>query len=491
MRRALFALGVIASFPAGTTAGTVISSQWELQGNISSNATLSLDADILLVDGNFSGVTQPTGVFVKDSIVSLFIQGNDHVLDGRGSVRCMLVCGTEITLLRIVIAHGYGDDSNAVLGSGLKIDGSHGKPSSVHLLLSTIRDCSNDYCDGAIYAHSAVVTMEGTSVISNHGCGGIFIDQGQVTMTNCVVARNSAYGDGGGVSMKSSTAVIFNCSFADNDGAMGDGGWGGGIFLDSSQLKAEKSAFVRNKASIGGGVYITGDTSTSALFRGCSFSQNAALEPLGIPGLEGKGGGLAILNYASVSLDECHVEANNATEGGGVYVNVGAADDDAVLARTPGVWLTAVTVLNNLAAGPGGGGIFIKSGNINATRSFISENRAVSPTFSLRSPDTSDCAVVGGCIKSHFVRSKEKCSANITGAGTIAPKGFGSSKTSLNLPIYFTKVVMIKNSFPCLSIQGTHFVGIRRRPLVPTIVVSKYALMSSRLVPAYTLLRDP
>jgi hypothetical protein len=79
--------------------------------------------------------------------------------------------------------------------------------------------------------------MNNCSVISNSASfgGGVYTEDGALTMNNCTVARNSA-GSGGGIMSDNSLLILRNCTVVGNSG-----GAGGGINLDTSTLALTNS----------------------------------------------------------------------------------------------------------------------------------------------------------------------------------------------------------------------------------------------------------
>ncbi len=162
--------------------------------------------------------------------------------------------------------------------------------------------------------------------------GGLFVDQGNPTITNCTFTGNEApYGGGVGINFASPTLI--NCTFSGN--VVGDDG--GGIFNYYSNPVLTGCRFLGNLADgYGGGFAEWGGTST---LTDCSFIGNT------VPTFGSMGGGLAVMwqgrpkvtnglfasNTApvgggiaswsgSVTVTNCTVAANRATTGiGGVY----------------------------------------------------------------------------------------------------------------------------------------------------------------------------
>jgi hypothetical protein len=143
--------------------------------------------------------------------------------------------------------------------------------------------------------------LEGLTITNAHiltiweGGAGIYIDGSSPTINKCVVTNNRAelvQGSrylclGGGIYIGAgSNPLITNCIISGN--SVGDWGWGGGIYCD---------------------FFTTGTT-----FRNCLISNNTAL------GYAGTGGGVYCDGLSNLTIANCTIVDNSATQdGGGIY----------------------------------------------------------------------------------------------------------------------------------------------------------------------------
>ncbi len=138
--------------------------------------------------------------------------------------------------------------------------------------------------------------------------GGIFNQNGTLTVNNCTVSANSAY-FGGGIQNYGEVPLLFpplpatltvtNSTFSGNVGIFG----GGAIRNTGQSLNGSATATISN----------------------CTFSSNSALGGVNPFGLVSEGGG-AIENigtdgYATLTVSNSTLSANSANRGGGIYNN--------------------------------------------------------------------------------------------------------------------------------------------------------------------------
>jgi hypothetical protein len=273
---------------------------------------------------------------------------------------------------------------------------------------------------GGIYNDNGTVTVTGCTLSGNSALrlgGGILNDPGgSVSVTASTLSGNSA-GLGGGIVNRFATLTVTASTLSDNDGSVGgiynEGGTvsvtastlsgnftlfngdGGGILNDpGGTVSVTASTLSSNSGFFGGGIYnqVGGTVSVTA----CTLSGNSALD----------GGG--ILNAGMLTVDSSTLSGNSATstiggQGGGIS-NFGTltvtastlsgnrADDvgGGIDNEVGTVSVTASTLSGNSAnaistSGRGkGGGIWSVGGTVSVTASTLSGNSA------LGSPSSSD-----------------------------------------------------------------------------------------------------
>ena len=182
-------------------------------------------------------------------------------------------------------------------------------------IISRPSDTSDVYTDGGgIYIDGGTNTLTNCSVTGNTAKsspsrssasgGGIYINGGKNTLTNCSITGNAATANtssssvsGGGVYIWDGTNTLTNCSITDN--------------------KAESSYF----AASGGGFELRGGTNT---LTNCSITGNTA----SAGSSEASGGGIFTQGSGTNTLSNCSITGNMATAntrsssfayGGGIY----------------------------------------------------------------------------------------------------------------------------------------------------------------------------
>jgi Right handed beta helix region len=210
---------------------------------------------------------------------------------------------------------------------------------------------------------SGLKIADGTTTANG---GGIHLEQGGLTLFNCVVANNTAPGAsavGGGIMADAGTRLgVFDSVVRDNSCAFSGGGIGTPTTI-GAEVTVARSTISGNSAtasgSRGGGVYVT--PASSCTLANTRVTGNSAA---------GIGGG--IYNLGSASIQGGSVDLNQVLapfgEGGGIS-NEGT------------LTLTAATVSGNTAANSNGiGGGLHNSATLTVIRSTISGNTAAGQT---------------------------------------------------------------------------------------------------------------
>ncbi len=172
------------------------------------------------------------------------------------------------------------DKSVAILGPGARTLAVRGLSSNIFSVI---------YPGSAIFPLIANLTL--TNGASVNG-GGILLEGGDLTISNCIVSGNTA--------------------------SPGQGGVGGGISARGGSLTVIGSTFIGNRAHLGGGIYINGAqvalTNTTLTANEVSAGPDSA--------------GAGIYNYSTLTLQSCTVASNRVTSGsgfGGGIHNLGVA----------------------------------------------------------------------------------------------------------------------------------------------------------------------
>lgn len=137
--------------------------------------------------------------------------------------------------------------------------------------------------------------------------GGMFNENSNPTISNCIFKNNVAYLEGGGVYNKNSSASFNNCAFSNNSA----GSNGGGMYNTNSTPIIYNCTFSNNSAAIGGGGMY--NVNSTPVVNHCIFLGNASATD--------NGGG--IYNLASnSSIVNCKFHTNTSgVNGGGIHSN--------------------------------------------------------------------------------------------------------------------------------------------------------------------------
>ena len=243
---------------------------------------------------------------------------------------------------------------------------------------ATIIDANN--IDRAFHIHGPIaVGMSGIAVTNGdgEGGGGIYNDGGTLTLTNCALSRNRAFGNGGGIyNAGTATLTMEDCTLTYN---LADAlASGGAIFNAGTATLANCTLSENGGHSAGGGLANTG----TATLTNCLLSGNWA-------GDSGGGGGIFNARTAILTLEYCTLSENSGGAAGGL-ANAGSATlTNCTLSRNsagvsggglintrPGTLTLTNCTLGDNSAGGNGGGIFNPGGTLTLTNCALSGNSA-------------------------------------------------------------------------------------------------------------------
>lgn len=277
-----------------------VSSQSEFQNALNTAASNGRD-DVIYVEADINIAGTPLWFqFVptadNETGHTLTIEGQGHVLDGRGSVQIMKIItsalnndtGSDITIRNLTFQNGY----STIDGGGLYV-----------------------------WTEAADITIENctfsNNTSDNRTGGGAWIgtDSGTPKLINNTFNNNSArYGGGAYVGTDSGTAILTNNTFNSNSAQIEGGGVYVQAYHNSAIAKLISNTFNDNYARYsGGGAYVRAyRDSTTAILENNIFSGNSADE---------QGGGACVTAISGIAkLINNIFSGNSAQYGGGVFV---------------------------------------------------------------------------------------------------------------------------------------------------------------------------
>jgi predicted outer membrane repeat protein len=267
--------------------------------------------------------------------------------------------GPQVTVIDGSHAHScvsfQGGETSAAVLSGFRLTAGAG----------TLFE--NVVVGGAVICVQASPRIENCEFIENTAnyAAGIYVDQADPEVANCVFRGNVAARYGGGIAGPDARPSIHDCLFEDNDAGEGDGtihlaldspivrcvfrgnearsggainsGGTGADFLiqdcvfvgnrahgqhggairvhEATNVRIERCLFVDNTAVLDGGALFVIDGASPAV-RGCTFDRNGASR---------YGGAVAIWSGSAPTLSNCIF--SNSTSGGGVAVLGGSSPE--------------------------------------------------------------------------------------------------------------------------------------------------------------------
>jgi len=211
-------------------------------------------------------------------------------------------------------------------------------------------------------ANSIVNGFTITNGYATYG-GGIYCNQSNSTITNCIFIGNIAYGGGGIYNIENSNPTVTNCTFNGNsaiDYQIWSQGYGGGIYNgENSNPIVNNCTFIGNLAKKNGGGIC--NSSSSPKVSNCTFNGNVAEDYIYNFGY---GGGMFNEKKSKPEVTNCTFNNNIALFRGGGMHNKGSSNPT----------VTKCTFTNNSSAV--GGGMYNWDSNPIVNRCIFSDNSA-------------------------------------------------------------------------------------------------------------------
>ena len=215
------------------------------------------------------------------------------------------------------------------------------------------------------------------SAATDHGGGGLFVQEGDVTIAgtegageanNPLFEENETQYSGGGICLIKGNIIADYCRVSSNQATVTGNSRGGGVYLKEGNITLSHSKILTNRAdAYGGGIYCLGTISASLVeINNSEVKSNRA---------GNQGGG--------IYLHEGTITVNGSTIGGTSYTDANVAGTNGnndykgggIYTQTGNVNINNSNISYNLA-NRRGGGIYTKSGPVTIKGSLISYNRA-------------------------------------------------------------------------------------------------------------------
>ena len=303
--------------------------------------------------------------------VAITIDGGDGVtIDGDNSTgififseysRALYLKYLNLTNATTAIyAQGYHDGTAYVdtleLENCVLENNTNSAISSVYTSSLILDDCkflnnTNASGGGAIFADQGNVTVTDSTFNKNsskYNGGAIYISHGDLTINKSLIEENIAKNDGGGVYIEDGNLTVNNSKIKNNTADAN----GGGVYIDRGNIKMTAGSISGNKGFYGGGVCLhIGELEMID----SSISDNFAY---------GQGGGVNISD-GNITMTGSSINDNiaNSYDGGGVYHYKG------------NLTMTDSSISGNVSD-YNGGGVSLFFGNFTMFNSTIKNNKA-------------------------------------------------------------------------------------------------------------------
>ena len=322
--------------------------------------TVSLPADVpyvLDLFGRFENASETGDLDIAYDMELVGAGAAGTIIDGVYLDRVIDIRpGAVVTITGVTIQKGdTGTSQGENFGGGIYIE-----EGTLTLNDSVVQDCTVQSTGGGIFNDQGLLEVNRSTIRRNFAYtgGGIKTTNGPLTLNHSTVSDNEASHDGGGIHTIDTAVEVYPIVLNDTILYGNTAGRGGGVHSQSQSLRLNRCTVEENRSEDedGGGVYVAfGSTAT---LDDCSVRMNHG----GLPGSHHGGGGL--LNAGTLIVNSTTLRENQAAlRGGGIKVASGE------------VVLTNSTVSGN-SCGEEGGGIAIDSGSISIANSTLSDNTA-------------------------------------------------------------------------------------------------------------------
>jgi len=297
------------------------------------NAADSADTVLVQPDTYYENIFWPETNGIK--LISAGDTSNT-IIDGGGNGGVIYMNPQSVTIDTTTIITGFKIyNGNADNGGGLYINNSSPKLVDITIKNNNAKNGGGVYIGGSL-SSPIIINTSLNNNISNENGGGIYCDSSTISMTNIIIKNNAVINTntpidtkGGGIYINGGSLLMVDVIVNSNSAE-----YGGGIYIDKSNITIKKVFLLYNLAKCMGG--------SIAL-----YSSNTTMDEVTIEGNSANyfhGGGIYGEN-STLSMKNVVIKNNSTLKyGGGIYINGGS--------------LLMVDVIVNSNTAENGGGIF-------------------------------------------------------------------------------------------------------------------------------------
>lgn len=340
--------------------------------NLGGGVYVGNNSDVTITDSTLEGNTAASqgGAIVAYSgrnitLDNTTVKGNKAISGGAIHALGTAVTDTHITLENNTEFTG----NNATSGAGIYAYTIAGNPLQIDILNSKINNNTATSYGGGIFAYNGVkVRADGADISGNTAAnaGGLFLwNNSSADLNNSEVGGNKATGNGGGVYVYDAT-----CSVTASNGTVfreNSGYRGGGIFSSGGTVTAEDSTFEKNTATDDGGA-IAATQNSSLTVRSSKVLENKAADTAG--------GILA--EKSTLEVTDSIIDGNRASLGGGLYISDIDAPGETKEDKPEHTITRTEITNNTADGQGIGGGIYLGAQKLTITDSKLTGNNTIS-----------------------------------------------------------------------------------------------------------------
>lgn len=340
--------------------------------NLGGGVYVGNNSDVTITDSTLEGNTAASqgGAIVAYSgrnitLDNTTVKGNKAISGGAIHALGTAVTDTHITLENNTEFTG----NNATSGAGIYAYTIAGNPLQIDILNSKINNNTATSYGGGIFAYNGVkVRADGADISGNTAAnaGGLFLwNNSSADLNNSEVSGNKATGNSGGVYVYDAT-----CSLTTSNGTVfreNSGYRGGGIFSSGGTVTVEDSTFEKNTATDDGGA-IAATQNSSLTVRNSKVLENKAADTAG--------GILA--EKSTLEVTDSIIDGNRASLGGGLYISDIDAPGETKEDKPEHTITRTEITNNTADGQGIGGGIYLGAQKLTITDSKLTGNNTIS-----------------------------------------------------------------------------------------------------------------